>query len=98
VWTVTLEFFRECNAVLAVVVIALLAYRMPQALQNVSSKRLYLALCAFPLLVGVGSGLNAYLNLRPGPITPVVTAAYLFLGYVLVRWSKTFTVKPQEQP
>lgn len=80
------HLLRELNTILGVATFAGLCYRTPQALVGVSSKRLYLVLCLFPIGVAFGSVWALYHHFPPGPMTPYFTAAYIALAIVLVRW------------
>lgn len=81
-----LEVCRWMNGGLAFFVTMGLAYRTPQALQGVASKRLYLVLAAFPMLAGFASAQAVVLHAPLGPMTPVFTVAYMALAWVLLRW------------
>lgn len=92
---VSVDNFRALNALLAVITFGLGCYRFPQAWKSVTSRRLFCALSPFPPVIGLGSGGAFALHVPASPvthvITPALTACYLFLGYVLVRWPKTLT-------
>jgi hypothetical protein len=84
---------REANAILGFVTFFGLCFRLPQALAGVSSKRLYLALIAFPIGVAFGSAYALQHNFPPGPMAPYFTVAYLYLALVLVWWPKQLNPK-----
>lgn len=80
---------RELNSVLGIAAFAGLCYRTPQALQGVSSKRLYLVLIAFPIGVAFGSLYAAAHHFPGGPMAPYFTLAYVALLVVLVWFPKS---------
>lgn len=89
-----IEHLRELNALLALAVGAGLGWRTPQALHNVASKRLFLALVVFPILVGFGSVQAVIQHAPGGPVTPCFTIAYLTLLTVLIWFPKQLGVTP----
>lgn len=83
-----IQLLREINFWLGVVTFAGLCWRTPQALMGVASKRLYLALCMFPIGVTFGSVYALQHNFPPSPTAPYFTVAYVALGVVLIWWPK----------
>jgi hypothetical protein len=94
----TVEHFRELNTILALLTVCGLLYRTPEALLNVSSKRLYVVLSLFPLAVGFASLQALILHAPAGPVTFVFTALYAALGLVeSVFWPKALSGRPEWQ-
>lgn len=86
-----IETFREINAVLAGLTFFGLCYRLPPAMRTVQSRRIFLALAAFPVLAGLGSVQALIQHYPPGPVAPMFTVAYVALGAGLVWWPSTLT-------
>ena len=83
-----IQLLREINFWLGVLTFFGLCYRTPSALRAVTSKRLYLALCLFPIGVTFGSVYAWQHNFPPSPTAPYFTFAYIILAGGLIFWPK----------
>lgn len=78
------QHLRELNIVFGVICLGLLCWRTPTILLKLTSKRLYFALAAFPILVCFGS-VNAVATHRPPThLTICFSLAYVALDVFLI--------------
>lgn len=78
------EHLRDLNIALGVIAVGMLCFRTPRIVMKLTSKRLYFALSAFPILVCFGSVHAVAAHTAHSPVTPFFTASYLALDSFLI--------------